>query len=111
MSGYWTDTAAIHIDGIIKAARAEGVTDIKVILKRLDDSYPFGERAYWPYKCWLRVRKAAIRHLNGEPAEVDVTAARKSERVFVRVQHAAESAALKPVAALDDWLKRVNPLA
>lgn len=94
----WADLAAIHIDGIIKAARAEGITDPKVIVQRIDDSYPFGERAYWPYKCWLRVRKAAINFVKGIPAEVD------EKRIFVRVQVASERAALRPVPELDEWL-------
>lgn len=26
----------------------------------VDAAYPFGERAYWPYKAWLKARKAYL---------------------------------------------------
>jgi hypothetical protein len=27
----------------------------------VDAAYPFGERAYWPYRGWLKARKAYLR--------------------------------------------------
>lgn len=29
-------------------------------IKAVDDAYPFGKRAYWPYKAWLKARKAYL---------------------------------------------------
>lgn len=28
--------------------------------RAIDAAYPFGERAYWPYKAWLKARKAYL---------------------------------------------------
>lgn len=35
----------------------EGVTDKVFIGKEIDKAYPFGERAMFPYKAWLKARK------------------------------------------------------
>lgn len=28
--------------------------------KIIDEAYPFGPRAYWPYKAWLKARRAYL---------------------------------------------------
>ncbi len=37
--------------------------DKKAFLKIMDAYYPFGERAMWPYKAWLKERKKIVKWL------------------------------------------------
>lgn len=46
----WRDVAAPIIARVLAEADR---SDPKVLRKALHDAYPFGERAYWPYKVWL----------------------------------------------------------
>lgn len=36
-------------------------------VKAVDAAYPFGEKAYWPYKAWLRERKAYLGRYGWKP--------------------------------------------
>jgi hypothetical protein len=45
----WRDIAAPIIYNIIQEV---GTSDEKLLKKRLYEAYPFGERAYHPYKIW-----------------------------------------------------------
>lgn len=38
---------------VAKCVREIGLSDRKALNKALRDAYPFGERAYHPYKVWL----------------------------------------------------------
>lgn len=58
MSG-WADhsratIAVVHRSLPDTATLAERTTAV-------DAAYPFGERDYWPYKAWLKARKAYLR--------------------------------------------------
>lgn len=36
-------------------------------VKAVDAAYPFSERAYWPYKAWLKARRAYLVHYGWKP--------------------------------------------
>lgn len=36
-------------------------------VKAIDAAYPFNERAHWPYKAWLRARKAYLAKFGHRP--------------------------------------------
>jgi hypothetical protein len=55
---WWTLSCRI-ITRILNEGRRYRLSDQKII-ERIDLSYPFGERAYWPYKEWLAARKAIL---------------------------------------------------
>lgn len=40
----------------------------KAVLSAIFNAYPFGERAYYPYACWLAERKLALQALGMEAA-------------------------------------------
>jgi hypothetical protein len=44
----WRDVAGPIIAKVIAQNRG----DPKALRRALRDAYPFGERAYWPYKVW-----------------------------------------------------------
>lgn len=46
----WRDEARPVVADVV---RRVGLTDRKALRVALRDAYPFGERAYWPYKAWL----------------------------------------------------------
>jgi len=56
----WRQIAMVTISSAIKKAQAENL-DIK---KTIDAAYPFGERAYHPYRIWLSQRRIALEHFN-----------------------------------------------
>jgi hypothetical protein len=58
----WSSRAREHIRKQI-AAHPELREDIAGMLDAIDASYPFGERAYHPYKVWLKERRKAIAEL------------------------------------------------
>lgn len=46
----WQRIAEIH-------ASLPGNATLKERKEALKNGYPFGERAYWPYKAWLKARR------------------------------------------------------
>lgn len=52
----WREIARGVIERTAAACAAEGLSEEET-LKRIDGAYPFGERAYHPYKMWLDERK------------------------------------------------------
>lgn len=59
MSGYWKNRAKDVILTVMRGALADGVTR-EEMLRRVDESYPFGPRKNYPYQAWLQVRKALL---------------------------------------------------
>tara|TARA_R100000700_G_scaffold5572_1_gene8947 strand:- start:150 stop:377 length:228 start_codon:yes stop_codon:yes gene_type:complete len=50
-----------HCAPIIREIISEtGKHDMKLLRKKLREAYPYGERAYWPYKVWLSEIKDQI---------------------------------------------------
>jgi hypothetical protein len=70
MSPSWYDIAAQVIRAVQAQAADEGVTDPAEIQRRVDAAYPFGPRAYHPYKQWLKARKELLR-LPGSTSAAD----------------------------------------
>ena len=71
MSGSWRQSASPIISRVI---REHGTEDMKALRAALRAAYPFGERAYWPYKVWcdevrsqLGLKKKAKKVEDGEP--------------------------------------------
>ena len=50
MSGTWRDEARPVIAGVIRDVGLGNTVELKNALHK---AYPFGERAYYPYKIWL----------------------------------------------------------
>lgn len=46
--------------------------DTVELLRLVDDAYPFGERAMYPYKCWLTERRLFMQHMGGGPDAVTI---------------------------------------
>lgn len=59
MAGYWKGRAKDVILAVMRGALADGVTR-EEMLRRVDESYPFGPRKNYPYQAWLEVRKALL---------------------------------------------------
>ena len=61
----WSDTARRVIAEVHAAMPADvSFADRKAAI---DAAYPFGERAHWPYKVWLRERRAYLRRFDPRP--------------------------------------------
>jgi hypothetical protein len=58
---HWADTAYEVHQGLPAAATLEERT------KAVDDAYPFGERAYSPYKTWLKARREYLCRYGYQP--------------------------------------------
>lgn len=46
---------------IERVIRENQGADLKTLRKRISEAYPFGQRKYWPYKCWCREVKKALK--------------------------------------------------
>lgn len=55
----WGAAAEAVIRQVLAECRALDL-DAAATLKRVDAAYPFGERAHWPYKAWLRARRELL---------------------------------------------------
>lgn len=65
----WADIARRTIGEV--DATIPAVTTLKERMALIDAAYPFGERAMWPYKAWLKARKAYLaRYRQGPPLEL-----------------------------------------
>lgn len=53
----WTDQAAAVIRRVLADTKDQPP---KERIKAVDAAYPFGERAYWPYKAWLKARRELL---------------------------------------------------
>lgn len=56
----WNDISARTIGAVI---RENPGSDLKTLRKRISEAYPFGQRKYWPYKCWCREVKRALKDM------------------------------------------------
>lgn len=63
--GYWSDTAHRVIQEV-HAGLLESAT-LAERRKAVDAAYPFGERAYGPYKAWLRARRWYLARYGYQP--------------------------------------------
>ena len=54
----WSDIARATIGRV--ALTIPDDTPFKERKRLIDDAYPFGPREYWPYKAWLKARKAYL---------------------------------------------------
>ena len=54
----WRALADKVIAEVERKARLAGICDATDLLELVDAEYPFGERTMWPYKAWLKARKA-----------------------------------------------------
>lgn len=59
MSQTWKARARDVILAVMRGALADGV-DRAEMLRRVDESYPFGPRKNYPYKAWLEVRRSLL---------------------------------------------------
>jgi len=50
---------------IAKVIEQEGTEDLDALEKSIRASYPFGDRAHWPYKVWLSAVNQTMRQLRG----------------------------------------------
>ncbi len=75
----WTGIAEMVIGDVLAACIKSGATKEETA-KAIDAAYPFGERAYWPYKAWLSVRKAVFSKL-GMPQKGRKTVNAKNDLV------------------------------
>lgn len=55
---HWADHARATIDRVHRSLPAD--VSFKDRKAAVDAAYPFGQRAYSPYKTWLRARKAYL---------------------------------------------------
>lgn len=53
--GYWADTAKRVIREVHQSLPATATLAER--MRAIDAAYPFGERAYSPYKTWLKARR------------------------------------------------------
>jgi hypothetical protein len=61
----WTETSRQMI-ARVHAQLSDDAT-LKERIKAVDAAYPFGERAYWPYKGWLKARREYLRRFGWKP--------------------------------------------
>lgn len=59
MTQTWKQRAQDVILAVMRGALADAVSR-EEMLRRVDSSYPFGERKYYPYRAWLEVRRALL---------------------------------------------------
>ncbi len=59
----WRTFSQIAIKKAIDDCKSQDKTEIR---KAIDAAFPFGERAYHPYKIWLSERKRYLAHLGIE---------------------------------------------
>lgn len=55
----WRQMARASLDKALSAAREQGLEGA-ALEKALYDSYPFGERAYTPYRVWCEERRKIL---------------------------------------------------
>ena len=54
----WSIIARATVERVAQTIPAD--TPFKERKALIDAAYPFGERAYWPYKAWLKARKTYL---------------------------------------------------
>ena len=80
----WRDIAKQVIQKAIQEAEAQGL-DAEATHKYVNSRYPFGERAYHPYKIWLSEMKATF-----QPVADSKTAKAQSDRAKLAAWNAGE---------------------
>lgn len=65
-AGSWYSRSLEVIERVVLQARTENKTPAET-LAMIEAAYPFGERAMWPYKMWLKARRDAIRTYGLQP--------------------------------------------
>ena len=63
--GYWSDTARRVIRDVHASLPATATLTER--MEAVDAAYPFGERAYSPYKTWLRARREYLCRYGYQP--------------------------------------------
>jgi hypothetical protein len=61
----WRVGARKRIQDVVESIAEADLADKAAVLERVDAAYPFGERKYEPYKCWLKERRLFIAALEG----------------------------------------------
>lgn len=51
----WAEIARARIEAV--AATIPDTATLKARKALIDAAYPFGERAYWPYRAWCKARR------------------------------------------------------
>lgn len=59
MAQTWRERARVSLQTAYDAARAQGL-DGKALEQRLFERYPFGQRAYTPYRVWCEERRKLL---------------------------------------------------
>lgn len=54
----WSDIARATIGKVHQSLPEDATLADRV--KAVDEAYPFGPRSHWPYKAWLKARKAYL---------------------------------------------------
>lgn len=67
---YWRERCKGIIYNVLKQTEGASEEEIK---KALQDAYPFGERAYHPYKIWLSEIKAQRKLRKPKPTPINQT--------------------------------------
>jgi len=65
MSG-WAERARATIERVALSI-PDGAT-LKERKAAIDAAYPFGERAYWPYRAWCKARRTYLSRYGYKPA-------------------------------------------
>lgn len=52
----WSELATARITDVYLRESAAGASR-QAIVKAINEAYPFGERARYPYRCWLSARR------------------------------------------------------
>lgn len=68
----WSEEARSTIQRV--DAELEESASLADRVKAVDAAYPFGERAYWPYKAWLAARKKYLSRYGWRPRRGSKTA-------------------------------------
>lgn len=80
----WKDRAREVILAVMRGALADGVSR-EEMLRRVDESYPFGMRKYYPYQAWLEVRKALLYESTPALTSVPSKVRKPSEAKLMRI--------------------------
>lgn len=66
-ASHWRARAREVIADVIERV---GTADVEATIRAIDAAYPFGEREHWPYRMWLRERRAALTVLRGDAPQL-----------------------------------------
>lgn len=61
----WAEAARRTLQAVNERLPADATLVERVAA--VDAAYPFGERAYWPHKAWLKARRTYLSHYGWKP--------------------------------------------